>query len=145
NWARRFDLVAFEDMDLRGHMRGRFPKATADAGWGLLRQFSKYKEARRPGRYVEVPTKGTTQTCSDCGRLHDPPLTLKDRAYSCPCGLRLDRDLNAARNVLARALAAVPGGTGESTPVETGPPSHRKGRRVRSLKREPPPASAVAR
>ncbi len=144
-WARAHDLIAFEDMDLRGHMEGRFPKSTADAGWGMLRQMSQYKEARRSGRYVEVPTKGTTQTCSKCGRLADPPLTLKDRTYECPCGLRLDRDRNAAKNILARALATVPGGTGESTPVETGPPPHRKGRRVRSLKREPPPVSAVAR
>jgi putative transposase len=143
-WVDTYDLIAFEDMDLRGHMEGRFPKATADAGWGMLRQMSKYKEARRSGRYVVVPTKGTTQTCSKCGRFADPPLTLKDRTYSCPCGLRLDRDLNAARNILARALAAVPGGTGESTPVETGPPPHRKGRRVRSKKQEPPPALRVA-
>ncbi|MHB1916993.1 MAG: zinc ribbon domain-containing protein [Thermoplasmata archaeon] len=91
------------------------------------------------------PRKGTTQTCSGCGRLHDPPLTLQDRVYECPCELRLDRDLNAARNILARALAQVPGGTGESTPVETGPPPHRHGRQVRSKKREPPRASAVAR
>ena len=140
SWARRHDLIAFEDMDLRAHMEGAFPKATADAGWGMLRQMAAYKERGRSGRYVEVPTKGTTQTCSGCGRLHDPPLTLKDRAYECPCGLRLDRDLNAARNILARALATVPGGTGESTPVETGPPPHRKGRRVRSKKREPPSA-----
>ena len=143
-WARCHDLIAFEDMDLRGHLEGAFPKATADAGWGLLRQFCGYKEARRSGRYVEVPTKGTTQTCSRCGRLADPPLTLKDRTYECPCGLRLNRDVNAARNVLARALAQVPGGTGESTPVETGPPPHRKGRRGRSKKQEPPPASRVA-
>ncbi|EQD55228.1 protein containing Transposase, IS605 OrfB, partial [mine drainage metagenome] len=134
----------FENMDLRDHMQGRFSKSTADAGWGLLRQFSQYKEARRSGRYVEVPTRGTTQTCSKCGCLRDPPLTLKDRTYSCPCGLVMDRDVNAARNILARALAQVPGGTGESTPVETGPPPHRKGRRVRPKKREPPSAVGVA-
>ncbi len=144
-WARAHDLIAFEDMDIRSHVGGGFPKATADAGWGMLRQMSQYKEARRSGRYVEVPTKGTTQTCSKCGRLADPPLTLQERTYECPCGLRLDRDLNAARNVLARALRAVPGGTGEFTPVETGPPPHRKGRRVRSKKQEPPRDSEVAR
>ncbi len=144
-WVRDHDLIAFEDMDLRGHMEGAFPRATADAGWGMLRLMSAYKEGRRSGRYVEVPTKGTTQTCSGCGRVHDPPLTLEDRTYECPCGLRLGRDLNAARNILARALRAVPGGTGESTPVETGPPPHRKGRRVRSKKQEPPRDSEVAR
>ena len=143
-WVRNHDLIAFEDMDLRTHLQGAFPKATADAGWGLLRQMCEYKERNRSGRYVEVPTKGTTQTCSGCGRLHDPPLTLGDRTYECPCGLRLDRDLNAARNILARAQRAVPGGTGESTPVETRPPPHRKGRRVRSSKQEPPSATGVA-
>ena len=144
SWARRHDLIAFEDLDVRGHLRGTFAKPTADAGWGMLRHMAEYKEARRSGRYVEVPTKGTTQMCSACGRLHDPPLTLSDRTYECPCGLRMDRDLNAARNILARALRAVPGGTGESTPVETGPPPPRKGRRVRSTKQEPPRAMGVA-
>ena len=143
-WAVTYDLIAFEDMDLRNHMQGAFPKPTADAGWGILRQFSAYKERNRSGRYVEVPTKGTTQTCSGCGRLHDPPLTLKDRVYNCPCGLRLDRDINAARNVVARALAIIGRGTPESTPVETRPPPHRKGRRVRSSKQEPPCAMGVA-
>ncbi len=144
-WAKRHDLIAFEDLSVPSMLGNHhLSMSISDAGWGMLRQMSHYKEARRSGRYVEVPAKGTTQTCARCGRLADPPLTLKDRTYSCPCGLRLDRDLNAAKNILARALASVPGGTGESTPVETGPPPHRKGRRVRSLKQEPPRATGVA-
>ncbi len=145
-WARRHDLIAFEDLSVPEMLGNHhLSKSISDAGWGMLRQMAAYKEARRSGRYVEVPAKGTTQTCSKCGRLADPPLPLHDRTYSCPCGLRLDRDLNAARNVLARALAKIPGGTGESTPVETRPPPHRKGRRVRSSKQEPLSDSAVAR
>ena len=143
-WVSGHDLIAFEDMDLRPHMQGSFSKSTADAGWGFLRQFCAYKERNRSGRYVEVPTKNTTQACSACGRLHDPPLTLEDRTYGCPCGLVMDRDLNAARNVLDRALAIVPGGTGETTPVEIRPPPARKGRRVRSAKQEPPRVAEVA-
>jgi putative transposase len=139
SWARRYDLIAFEDFVVPSMLgNSHLSKSISDAGWSLLRQMSRYKEARRSGRYVEVPSKGTTQTCSGCGRVAHPQLTLKDRTYSCPCGLVLDRDLNASRNVLARALAEVPGGTGESTPVETRPPPHRKGRRVRSKKQEPP-------
>ncbi|MFZ0699776.1 MAG: transposase [Thermoplasmata archaeon] len=144
-WARTHDLIAFEDLSVPSMLGShRFAKSISDAGWGMLRQMSQYKETRRPGRYVVVPAPYTTQTCSGCGRLADPPLTLEDRTYVCPCGLAMNRDLNAARNILARALARVPGGTGESTPVETGPPPHRKGRRVRSLKQEPPPALRVA-
>ncbi len=145
-WAARHDLIAFEDLSVPSMLGdAHLSRSISDAGWGMLRQMAAYKETRRSGRYVEVPASGTTQTCSGCGRLHDPPLTLQDRTYVCPCGLHMDRDLNAARNILARALATVPGGTGESTPVETGPPPHRKGRRVRSKKREPPRDSEVAR
>ncbi|HUZ80241.1 MAG TPA: transposase [Thermoplasmata archaeon] len=145
-WVKHHDLIAFEDLSVPSMLgNGHLSKSISDAGWGMLRQMSKYKEARRSGRYAEVPAKGTTQTCSKCGRLADPPLPLQDRTYSCPCGLRLDRDLNAAKNILARALAQVPGGTGESTPVEIVPPPHRKGRRVRSKRQEPPRDSEVAR
>ena len=144
-WVWGHDLMAFEDMSITPHMPGAFPKSTADAGWGLLRQFAEYKERNRSGRYVEVPTKNTTQACSGCGRLHDPPLTLKDRTYDCPCGLRIDRDLNAAKNVVARALAIVGRGTPECTPVEIGPPpAPSRGRRVRLKKQEPPSALDVA-
>lgn len=142
-WAEEHDLIAFEGMDLREHMLGRFSKATADAGWGMLRQMSEYKQRNRSHRYIEVPTKGTTQTCSGCARLHDPLLTLKDRTYDCPCGLRLDRDLNAAKNVVARALVIVGRGTPKSMPVEIGPPPIRKGRRVLSRNQEPPPSESV--
>jgi putative transposase len=139
SWARRHDLIAFEDLSVPSLLgNNRVSKSISDAGWGMLRQMSQYKEARRSGRYIEVPARGTTQTCSRCGRVAYPPLTLKDRTYKCPCGLIMDRDLNAARNVLARALAELPGGTGESTPVEIRPPPFRKGRRVRSMKQEPP-------
>ncbi len=143
-WADTYDLIAFEDMDLRGLTRTRMAKSILDAGWGELRRMSEYKQRNRSHRYVEVPTKNTTQACSQCGKLANPPLTLKDRVYACTCGLRLDRDINAAKNVVARALAIVGEGIPEATPVETGPPPARKGRRVRSSKQEPPAAMVSA-
>jgi putative transposase len=142
-WADAYDLIAFEDMDLRGLTRTRMSKSILDAGWGELRTMSAYKQRKRSQRYVEVPTKDTTQSCSICGEKADPPLTLKDRVFRCPRGHVEDRDVNAARNVLNRVLAIVRGGTPESTPVETGPTLVRKGRRVRSMKQEPPQALGV--
>ena len=144
-WAESYDLIGFEDMDLRPHMLGKFPKSTADAGWGMLRQYSEYKQRNRSQRYVEVATKDTTQTCHQCGKLAIPRLELSDREFrSNACSHVMDRDINAAKNVVARALAIVGRGTPESTPVEPGPPPPRKGRRVRSKKQEPPCAMGVA-
>jgi putative transposase len=144
-WANQYDLIAFEDMDLHGLTRTRMAKSILDAGWGMLRQMSGYKQRNRSHHYVEVPTKDTTQSCSQCGKPAVPHLELSDREFrSTACSHVMDRDINAAKNVVARALAIVGRGTPESTPVETGPPPPRKGRRVRSKKQEPPAVLEVA-
>ncbi len=144
SWARAHDLIAVEDMAIPQMLGARFAKSISDAGWGMLRQMCAYKERNRSGRYVEVPAANTTQTCSKCGSLADPPLTLANREYRCPCGHREDRDRNAAKNIVAHGLAKVAQDMRELTPVETRPPPARKGRRVRSLKREPPRGTRVA-
>ncbi|MCI4368760.1 MAG: transposase [Thermoplasmata archaeon] len=103
--ATRFDLVAFEDLDAAELREGcRFAKSMTEAGWGLLRQLTAYKAALRSGRCVRVASAGTTQVCSHCRRWANPPMELGDRSYSCPCGLTMDRDENAARNILERGL-----------------------------------------
>lgn len=60
-----------------------------------------YKAENTGCRVVFVNPEGTTQQCSQCGTV--VPKTLADRVHSCPsCGLVLDRDLNAACNILKR-------------------------------------------
>ncbi|MBX8632529.1 MAG: transposase [Thermoplasmata archaeon YP2-bin.285] len=142
-WAKQHDLIAFEDMDVRNMVHGHFAKSISDAGWGMFRQMCSYKAPRSNGMYIEVQTINTTQECSKCGRTADPPLELEDRVYRCPCGHTEDRDVNASRNILGRALAAVGQGMPEFTRVETGPPPSRSGRRVRSSNRKPPAAKGV--
>ncbi len=143
-WAKVHDLIAFEDMDVRRLSGSRLAKSVHDAGWGMLRQMCAYKAPRNGGMYVEVKTNGTTQTCSVCGRVADPPLTLKDRIYRCPCGHTEDRDANASLNILGRALKAVRQGMPESTHVERVASTFPPGRRAVSVKREPPAATEVA-
>jgi len=137
HWAVRHDLIAFEDLNLASFSKGnRLAKGIADAGWGMLRQMAAYKERMRSGRYVEVPAQGTSQTCSRCGRVAEPPLTLKDRVFRCPYGHEGDRDVNAARNILERGLDQLRRNTTEGKRVDGTPPPTRKGRRAYQRKRE---------
>ncbi len=82
-------------------------KSVYDAGWSTFRSMLKYKSAG----YVEVDERFTTQICSDCGALPDSRprgiAGLGIRAWECSeCGASHDRDVNAARNILALALSA---------------------------------------
>ncbi len=137
DWVGRFDLVAFEDLEVRRMNRAPgLSKSIHDAGWGLLREMTGYKALLRSRRCVRVDARGTTQSCSRCGREADPPLALSDRVYHCPCGYEADRDVTAARNVLARGLDEVRRNTAERKRVDGTPPPSRKGRRAYQRKRE---------
>ena len=113
----RFDVIGFENLRIPNMMKShRLAKSIADAGWGQLRIFTSYK-AEEAGKRVEtVDSYGTTRDCSRCG--FHVPKALSVRVHECRnCGLILDRDWNAARNVLNR----VGWGTAESTPAEIKP------------------------
>jgi putative transposase len=74
-----------------------------DTCWYRLRQFTAYKAVRRGGRVILVNPAGTSQKCSGCGEMVRKPLS--ERTHIClKCGLVLDRDVNAARNILASGL-----------------------------------------
>jgi putative transposase len=75
-------------------------RALSDVAWGAFREMLKGK-AEEAGRiYKEVNPKNTTQKCYQCGKI--VPKQLKDRWHFCPdCGASIDRDLNAALNILA--------------------------------------------
>jgi putative transposase len=83
---------------------GYLAKSTGDAAW---RQFAttERKAGEAGSVVVMVDPKNTTQECSRCGALVKKEL--KDRVHSCECGLVLDRDENAAINILRRGLASV--------------------------------------
>jgi putative transposase len=121
-----FDLIAIEKLNMPKLARGRFAKFVSDAGWGRFRSYLSYKAESAGVTLVEVDPAGTTQECSQCGKV--VPKTLADRWHSCPhCGLELNRDHNAAINILKR----VPSVGGEFTRVEiaTPEPEDNSGRR----------------
>ena len=79
-------------------------KSISDAGWAAFLAILTHKAASAGVVMVAVHPAHTTQACSGCGAVPAVPLTLADRLHTCACGLRLDRDLNAAKNILSRAL-----------------------------------------
>jgi len=75
-------------------------KSILDAGWGQFTQLCTVKAAWAGRQVVLVDPRYTSQTCSQCGTIHKK--TLAERWHSCPCGCELDRDHNAALNILRR-------------------------------------------
>jgi putative transposase len=81
-----------------------------DAGWGQFQQFCLYKAAKAGRRVVLVDPKDTSQLCSKCGAIVKKELA--ERWHSCPCGCELDRDHNAALNILFRGQEVAHRSTG---------------------------------
>ena len=99
----KYDRIALEDLQIVNMAQNRhLSKSILDAGWGYLKQHLTHK-AVEAGRVVYwVNPAHTSKTCSECGAMFEN-LTLSDRWVSCSCGLSMDRDHNAARNIWKRA------------------------------------------
>lgn len=84
----------------------RLAKAISDAGWGELVRQLEYKAAWYGRTLVKIDRwSPSSKRCSACGHVLDM-LELGTRQWTCPaCGVRHDRDINAARNILAVGLA----------------------------------------
>jgi putative transposase len=102
-----FDSIIFEDLQIKNMIQNHhLSKSIFDAGWNQLMNFTKSK-AECAGKVVEfVNARNTSQNCSSCG--NPVPKSLSIRTHSCPfCGLVLDRDHNAAINILERSICTV--------------------------------------
>jgi putative transposase len=130
------DMIVIEDLNVSGMVRNRnLARAISDCGWGEFRRQLAYK-CQRYGRCLVVIDRWypSSKTCSACGHLL-AELSLSARHWACPsCGTRHDRDLNAAKNILAAGLAVTACGADVR---------HSGFPRVRSaVKQEPQPARA---
>jgi putative transposase len=79
--------------------KGGLNKSIVDAGWGMFQQFCTYKAANAGRAVLFVNPQYTSQVCSGCGQIVKKDLS--ERWHSCECGTELDRDHNAALNILA--------------------------------------------
>jgi putative transposase len=121
-YIEQYDRIAVEKLNITEMLTGSKTRVknrnTFDAAWGKARTFLTYKAARAGRQVVAIDSAYTTQDCSQCGTR--VPKLLSERTHRCPsCGLVLDRDLNAARNILQKAIS-IGWGTPESTLVEIG-------------------------
>ncbi len=105
--VKSYDLIALENLNIKGMVKNHcLAKHIEDAAWNKLITTTSYK-AEWAGKRVElVNPSNTSQMCSGCGQviLKD----LSERVHRCPfCGLSLDRDQNAAINILRLGLQSV--------------------------------------
>jgi putative transposase len=100
----RFGVICVEDLMVNRMVHNHcLAKSISDAAWSQFfgQLSSKAEEAGRA--FVKVNPAYTSQTCSTCG--HRQKMPLSERVYHCPCCLLvMDRDLNAAKNILALGL-----------------------------------------
>lgn len=106
--VRRFDVVAIEDLKVSGMVKNRsLARAISCTGWAEFRTMLEYK-AERYGHKIAIADRWypSTKSCSACGHVL-ASLSLGTRQWTCPgCGTRHDRDVNAAKCILAAGLAA---------------------------------------
>jgi len=122
--VKTYAVIALEDLSL-GFMthNPRLALSAHDAGLAQFRQMLAYKAESAGTQVLTVNPANTSQMCSGCGEMVEKPLS--ERVHTCPhCGLVLDRDLNAARNILYRALP-------ELKPARTERPGRNVGQWVR--------------
>ncbi len=121
---RENQTICLEDLNVKGMMARCKPKqdedgkylpngqaaksglnrSIGDAGWGMFVQFLEYKAEWYGKNIIHIGRfEPSSKTCSECGWIKRE-LTLKDRVWTCECGVSHDRDVNAAKNIKSFAL-----------------------------------------
>jgi putative transposase len=99
-----YSLIGIEDLTLAFMNRNRsLSLSSHDAGFGEFRQLLTYKAENAGTLVIVVNPAYTSQVCSKCGTIVEKDLSV--RVHKCDCGLEIDRDVNAAINILALAKA----------------------------------------
>jgi len=132
--ARRFDVIRVEDLKIGNmtrsakgnkqrpghnvHAKAGLNRGILQSGWGLL---VRRLEDKAPGRVEKINPAYTSQTCSGCGH-RDPESRESQSRFRCrACGLTVNADVNAARNIAAGHAVNARGGDGITRPVNREP------------------------
>jgi putative transposase len=100
----RFGTIVFEDLNVKNMQKNHYlAKSIADVAWNMFITITESKAEDAGSRVILVNPRNTSQMCSRCGMI--VAKTLSDRVHSCPhCGLVMDRDQNAAINIMRLGL-----------------------------------------
>jgi putative transposase len=134
--VRENQTIVIEDLAVRNMVKnGSLARAISDAAWSELRSMLEYK-ARWYGREVIAIDRWfpSSKLCSVCGTLREK-MPLHVREWTCDCGTTHDRDVNAAKNILAVGLTASVCGAGVRPQRST--PGGQSAMKQKPLRREP--------
>ncbi len=105
------DLIAYEDLRIAKMVKNHhLARSISDVAWGQFLQWANYYGALHEVEVLAVAPHFTSQQCSGCGQMVKK--SLSERTHTCPhCKLVLDRDENAAKNILKKAVGRTVGHT----------------------------------
>jgi putative transposase len=101
-----YDEIYLEDLNVKGMIKNhKLSKSISDVSWGKIIEMLNYKAEWNDKKIIKIDRFfPSSKTCNCCGYINQN-LTLKDRNWVCPkCNEKLDRDLNAAKNILDEGL-----------------------------------------
>ena len=104
--VRSNDVIAYEDLRIKNLVKNHcLAKSINDAAWYQFREWIEYFGLKFGKITIAVPPNYTSQNCSNCGEIVKK--SLSTRTHQCKCGCVLDRDENAAINILKKGLSTV--------------------------------------
>lgn len=137
-YVNTYDQIIIEDLNIKQLKEHKFKstrRSVSDVSWNQFISFLTYK-AESAGKFlIKVNPKNTSQICSFCGSYVQKDVSV--RVHNCTCGLSLDRDYNAALNILNRGIGH------PSQPAELQPLHHLSVMQVVSMKQEAPSSKLV--
>jgi putative transposase len=103
--VKNFDVIFLEDLNIKGMVKNpKLAKSISDVSWGKFIEVLTYKANWNDKEVIHIDRFfPSSKTCNECGWINNS-LTLNDRSWKCKCGKELDRDLNAAKNILNEGL-----------------------------------------
>jgi len=101
NLINEFDIIYLEDLNVKGMIKNhKLAKAISDVAWGTFIDILEYKAIWNDKQVIHIDRFfPSSKACSKCGWINNQ-LALKDRNWTCKCGEKHDRDVNAAINIL---------------------------------------------
>lgn len=107
--VRKYDIICLEDLNIKGTVKNhRLAKAINDASWGQFVSMLTYKAELNDKQVIKIDRwYPSSKTCHNCGWVNEG-LKLSDRQWVCPhCGEIIDRDVNAAKNILSEGIRKI--------------------------------------